>query len=139
MTTSGGAPLQRAAPPPEPVSVPQIVERERLYCLSPVRWREGSQVRCSPRYSFVELPAALVEQAINANHVDRPGTERCRRMIEGFGVVNGPADPRQCVDLDALDQQVAEPARGLPRTSLPPGFEERIGPARQMEIQVNRT
>jgi hypothetical protein len=134
--TMDGAPIHRAPPTAAPVSVPQIVERERLYCLSPVRWLEGSQVRCSPRYSFVELPVALIEQAINANHVDRPGTERCRRMIEGFGVVNGPGDPLQSIDLDTLNAAAEQPAK---RTLLPPGFEERVGPTRTMEIQVSRT
>ena len=30
-----------------------VGERERVYALAPVRWREGEQVMCSPRYGFV--------------------------------------------------------------------------------------
>jgi hypothetical protein len=113
---------------PEPAPV---IPRERVYCLAPVSWREGSQVRCSPRYSFVELPATLVEQALTANLIDRPGTERCERIVAAFGSVHGSASPDQCILLDAPPEPAAR--------TLPPGFEERRGEPRTMEISVNRT
>jgi hypothetical protein len=132
---AGTEPVGRPAPPlPEPAPAP-VIPRERVYCLAPVSWREGSQVRCSPRYSFVELPSALVEQALTANLIDRLGTERCERMVAAFGVINGPASPDQCILLDA-PPAAEQPA---PHTTLPPGvIEERRGEPRTMEISVNR-
>jgi hypothetical protein len=118
---SGQAQLHRpATPAPEPEPVVQI-ERERVYALAPIRWRESDQVRCCPRFGYADLPVDLIERAIDANLVDRLDSPRTRKMIEGFGICNGPADPSQSVDLDTLLDQPA--VEEQPSTS----FVEKVG------------
>jgi hypothetical protein len=129
---SGSSPVHRPAPPPaEPAPEPApSIERERVYCLAPVRWRESDQIMCSPRFGFASLPVSLLQRALDANLVDRIDTPRTKKMIEGFGVINGPADPSQCIDLDRID---ALPAEGQPRTS----FVEKVGQPRQILVDAN--
>jgi hypothetical protein len=130
---SGSAPLHRPAPPaPMPEPVPEI-ERLRIYTLANLKWCERGQVMTAPRYAWATPPRAVSETAIARNLADLPGHERTERLIAGFGVHNGPVPGDMCVDLDHIDA----PAEQQPR-ALPPGFQERIGPVRQMQISVNR-
>jgi hypothetical protein len=132
---NGNVPGVRPAPqPPEPErAVP--VERERIYTLANIAWCEGSQVMTAPKYSWASPPKHIAERACRRNLADRPEAERIERLLAGFGAIHGPVPADMCINLDTIDQPAAEPAE----RTLPPGFQERVGPARVMEIAVNRT
>lgn len=131
---SGQEPLCRPTPPvPEPPPAP-VIDRMRVYALAPIRLREKDQTLCAPRYGWALPPRQLAERAIAAGLVDLPGTARVEQMVAGFGVDNGPADPACCTDLDALGREQEE----APTSMLPAGAVERIGPSRQILIDVER-
>jgi len=55
-TRAGNANItHRAAPEPEQPA-PAEIERQLIYTLSPLRWREGSEVRRVPAFALVGLP-----------------------------------------------------------------------------------
>lgn len=128
---SGARPLARP-PVLQPESEPApAVERQRIFCLSPIRWHEGQQVICAPRFGWATPPRQIAERAVSANLADWPDAPRTQQLISGFGIDNGPADPAFCVDLDTLD-------RKREAQTLPPDVSERTGPARMLEVSVNR-
>jgi hypothetical protein len=132
-----GAPLHRPAPAPAPEPPAPQIERQRIYFRTPAKWMEGAQTMMAARYSFADPPKSVAELALARGLASLPDAEITKRVIESFGVANGPADAAQCIDLDAIDAPAAEqPAEGLPRT--PPMFEERIGEPRQMLVDANR-
>jgi hypothetical protein len=134
-TASGSEPLRRAPPPaPKTVELPQI-ERTEIYALAPLRWTERGQTLTCPRYGMARLPADIAARAITANLADTIGSPRAKKLQESFGLIHGPCMADDCTDLDPEAPAAQQPQR--PR--LPPGFKETIGPARMMEIAVNRT
>jgi hypothetical protein len=105
-TRAGNANITlRATPEPEQSSPPEI-ERQLIYTLSPLLWREGSEVRRVSAFALVELPKMLLLAALRHQHVDYLNARRVQTLmhVHGSGGSNGdPAegDP-QLIDLDAL-------------------------------------
>ena len=94
-----------AAPEPEQSPLPEI-ERQLMYTLNPLLWREGSEVRKVAAFAMVGLPKALLPVALRHQHVDYLNARRVQTLmhVHGSGEANGepaPDDP-QLVDLDAL-------------------------------------
>lgn len=94
-----------AAPEPEQSPLPEI-ERQLMYTLNPLLWREGSEVRKVAAFAMVGLPKALLPVALRHQHVDYLNARRVQTLmhVHGSGEANGepaPNDP-QLVDLDAL-------------------------------------
>ena len=94
------APLEPEQPPP-----PEI-ERQLIYTLNPLLWREGSEVRRVPAFALVGLPRHLLPVALSHQHVDYMNARRVQTLmhVHGSGQLAGdlnPDDP-QLVDLDAL-------------------------------------
>jgi hypothetical protein len=86
-------------PPPE-------IERQLIYTLSPLLWREGSEVRRVPAFALVELPKMLLPAALRHQHVDYLNARRVQTLMHvhgsgGFDSEPPEGDP-QLVDLDAL-------------------------------------
>jgi hypothetical protein len=97
--TFGATPEPAQPPPPE-------IERQLIYTLSPLRWREGEEVRRVPAFALVELPKTLLLAALRHQHVDYLNARRVQTLIhvhgsEGF-TSYPPQDDPQLVDLDAL-------------------------------------
>jgi hypothetical protein len=96
--------LDATAAPEQPPS-PEI-ERQLIYTLNPLLWREGSEVRKVPAFAVVELPKMLLPVALRHQHVDYLNARRVQTLmhIHGSGEFNGDPDPDdpQLVDLDAL-------------------------------------
>jgi hypothetical protein len=123
------------APVPQPEPEPAI-ERTEIYALQNLRWLEGSRVVTVGRYGVAAMPSQLVEAACRRNLATPRTSEHARAVIASFGVIHSAPPPADmCIDVGALDQTAGEPA---PRTTLPPGFEERRGPARELQISVSR-
>src|SRR5665647_3033859 len=94
-----------AAPEPEQPPSPEI-ERQLIYTLNPLLWREAGEVRRVPAFALVGLPKGLLPVALRHQHVDHLNARRVQTLmhVHGSGRVDGeisPDDP-QLVDLDAL-------------------------------------
>jgi hypothetical protein len=91
----------------EPEQLPtQEIDRQLIYTLNPLLWREGGEVHRAPAFALVELPKMLLPVALRHQHVDYLNARRVQTLIhihgsEGFHGEPRPDDP-QLVDLDAL-------------------------------------
>jgi hypothetical protein len=105
-TRAGNANIALPAPPElEQPPTPEI-ERQLIYTLNPLLWREGSEVRRVPAFAVVGLPKMLLPVALRHQHVDYLNARRVQTLMhvhgsEGFASDPGQDDP-QFVDLDAL-------------------------------------
>jgi hypothetical protein len=104
-----GAPAEPEQPPsPE-------IERQLIYALSPLLWREGGEVRSVPAFVLVGLPKGLLPVALRHQHVDHLNARRVQTLmhVHGGGRFDGNIDPGdpQLVDLDALVAGETERAR----------------------------
>jgi hypothetical protein len=104
-----GAPAEPEQPPP-----PEI-ERQLIYTLNPLLWREGGEVRSVPAFVLVGLPKGLLPVALRHQHVDHLNARRVQTLmhVHGGGRFDGNIDPGdpQLVDLDALAAGETEGAR----------------------------
>jgi len=87
--------------------VPQIaIERQMIYTLNPLLWREGSEVKTAPAFAMVRLPKALLPLALRHQHVDYVNARRVQTLMHVHGSGDGKAEPAaddpQLIDLDAL-------------------------------------
>jgi hypothetical protein len=84
----------------------QEIERQMIYTLNPLTWREGDEVRRVPAFARVGLPKALLPVALRHQHVDHLNARRVQTLmhVHGSGGASGDlaADDPQVVDLDAL-------------------------------------
>jgi hypothetical protein len=114
-TRAGNANItHRAAPEPEQPA-PAEIERQLIYTLSPLRWREGSEVRRVPAFALVGLPKTLLPVALRHQHVDHLNARRVQTLIHVHGSTGVNSDPDQddpqLVDLDALAAEETESAQ----------------------------
>ncbi len=105
-TRAGNANVPLLAPPVTEAPRPPEIERQSIYTLSALLWREGSVVRKAPAFAPVELPRALLPVALRHQHVDHLNARRVQTLMHVHGSdgieKNGEPDEAQCVDLDAL-------------------------------------
>ena len=82
------------------------IERQLIYTLHPLLWREGDEVRRVPAFALVGLPKALLPIALQHQHVDHLNARRVQTLmhLHGSAGLNGEPeqDDPQLVDLDAL-------------------------------------
>jgi hypothetical protein len=105
-TRAGNANIALLAPPeikqlpaPEP-------DRQMVYTLNPLTWREGEEPRRAAAFTMVALPKGLLPAALQHQHVDYLNARRVQTLMHVHGsgqlqVEPGPDDPA-LVDLDAL-------------------------------------
>jgi hypothetical protein len=100
------APLEPERPPP-----PEI-ERQLIYTLNPLLWREGSEVRRVPAFALVGLPKMLLPVALRHQHVDYLNARRVQTLMHVHGSGRSDSDPHQddpqVIDLDALAAEEKE-------------------------------
>jgi hypothetical protein len=114
-TRAGNANIASRAPPEPEQPPPPEIERQLIYTLNPLLWREGSEVRRVPAFALVGLPKILLPVALRHQHVDYLGARRVQTLmhVHGSGELNSdphPDDP-QLVDLDALAAEEQESAQ----------------------------
>ena len=114
-TRAGNANIALLAPPaPKQLLAPEI-ERQLIYTLSPLLWREGSEVRRVPAFALVGLPKTLLLVAMRHQHVDYLNARRVQTLIHVHGSAGVHSDPDQddpqLVDLDALAAEENESAQ----------------------------
>jgi hypothetical protein len=106
---SSGAPEPEQQPP-----FPEI-ERQLIYTLNPLSWREGSEVRRVPAFVLVGLPRHLLQAALSHQHVDYMNARRVQTLMRVHGSGQSPGelnpDDPQLVDLDALAASGHESAK----------------------------
>jgi hypothetical protein len=104
----------RALPEPEQLPPPEI-ERQLIYTLNPLLWREGSEVRRVPAFAVVGLPKMLLPAALRHQHVEYLNARRVQTLMhvhDGGGFNSDPdQDDPQLVDLDALAAEEKESAQ----------------------------
>ena len=103
-------------PPPEPEQpVPPEIERQLIYTLNPLLWREGSEVRRVAAFALVGLPKILLPVALRHQHVDYLNARRVQTLMHVHGSGRFQSDPHhddpQLVDLDALAAEEKESAQ----------------------------
>jgi hypothetical protein len=110
-TRVGNANVALLAPPePEQAPLPEI-ERQLVYTLNPLLWREGSDVRRVPAFAMVGLPKSVLPVALRHQHVDYLNARRVQTLMQVHGSGRFHSDPHpddphpddpQLVDLDAV-------------------------------------
>jgi hypothetical protein len=94
-----------AAVESEQPPLPEI-ERQLIYTLNPLRWREGSEVRRVAAFALIGLPKALLSVALRHQHVDHLNARRVQTLMHVHGSGRPDSDLQdddpQLVDLDAL-------------------------------------
>lgn len=94
-----------ASSEPEQRPAPEI-ERQSIYTLSPLTWREGGEVRKVPAFTLVGLPRNLLPVALRHQHVDYLNARRVLTLMQVHGSErrdgDSVAEGVQFVDLDAL-------------------------------------
>jgi len=94
-----------AAPEPAQPPLPEI-DRQLIYTLNPLLWREGSEVRRVPAFALVGLPKVLLPVALSHQHVEYMNARRVQTLMQVHGSAQLPGDLNpddpQLVDLDAL-------------------------------------
>ncbi len=114
--TRAGNANASAEVPAEAVHVPPpVIERQMIYTLNPLLWREGSDVKTAPAFALVGLPKTLLALALRHQHVDFLNARRVQTLMHVHGSgekkTAPSADDPSLVDLDALaaeGQQNAE-------------------------------
>src|ERR1700738_3321417 len=105
-TRAGNANIAFRAPlEPERPPSPEI-ERQLIYTLNPLLWREGSEVHRAPAFALVGLPKMLLPVALRHQHVDYLNARRVQTLMHVHGSGRSDSDPHQddpqVVDLDAI-------------------------------------
>jgi hypothetical protein len=105
-TRAGNANIADPAAPVSEQPPSTEVERQLIYTLHPLLWREDGEERRVAAFALVGLPKALLPAALRHHHVDYLNARRVQTLmhIHGSAGVQGdlPADDPQIVDLDAL-------------------------------------
>jgi hypothetical protein len=83
------------------------IDRQLIYTLSALRWREGTEIRRAPAFVLVELPKILLPVALRHQLVDHLNARRVQTLVhvhgsEGAAQSEPYPDDLQFVDLDAL-------------------------------------
>jgi hypothetical protein len=117
-TRAGNANVALLAPPeikqlPSPES-----DRQMVYTLSPLTWREGEETRRVAAFTMVALPKALLQAALQHQHVDYLNARRVQTLMHVHGSgqlqVEPTAGDPALIDLDAL----AADAQPTPRADV---------------------
>ena len=111
----GNANIALRAPPEPEQSQPPEIERQLIYTLNPLLWREGSEVRRVPAFVLVGLPKTLLLVALRHQHVDYLNARRVQTLMRVHGSGQFHSDPDYddplLVDLDALAAEEKESAQ----------------------------
>src|SRR5579864_5568372 len=95
-----GGPAEFEQPPT------QEIDRQLIYTLNTLLWREGGEVRRAPAFALVELPKVLLPVALRHQHVDYLNARRVQTLIHIHGSDGAHGEPApddsQPIDLDML-------------------------------------
>jgi hypothetical protein len=105
-TRAGNVNIADLAPSESEQAPSAEIERQLIYTLHPLLWREGSETRRAPAFAMVGLPKVLLPAALKHQHVDYLNARRVQTLMHLHGCERPHSDPEhddpQLVDLDAL-------------------------------------
>ena len=105
-TRAGNANIADPATPESEQLPSTEVERQLIYTLHPLLWREGGEERRVAAFALVGLPKSLLPAALRHHHVDYLNARRVQTLMHLHGSAglqsDLPNDDPQIVDLDAL-------------------------------------
>ncbi|WP_316232749.1 hypothetical protein [Bradyrhizobium sp. SZCCHNPS2010] len=105
-TRVGNANVALLAPPETKELPPPESDRQMVYTLSPLSWREGEEVRRVAAFTMAALPKTLLTAALQHQHVDYLNARRVQTLMHVHGSGQQQAEPGAddpaLVDLDAL-------------------------------------
>jgi hypothetical protein len=105
-TRAGNANIALLSPPEADQLQHPEIERQLIYTLNPLLWREGGELCKAPAFVLVELPKVLLPVALRHQHVDYLNARRVQTLmhVHGNAGVNSESalDEALLVDLDAL-------------------------------------
>jgi len=108
-TRAGNVNISLGAPSESEQRPAPEIDRQSIYTLSPLLWREGSEVRQVPAFTLVGLPKNLLPVALRHQHVDYLNARRVQTLMQVHGSErrdgDSPTDGVQFVDLDALAEE----------------------------------
>jgi len=114
-TRAGNANTAFSATPTPEQSPASEIERQLIYTLNPLLWREASEVCRVPAFALVGLPKMLLPVALRHQHVDYLNARRVQTLMHVHGSGRFHSDPDQddpqLVDLDALVAEERERAQ----------------------------
>ena len=107
-TRAGNSNAASASSQPEPPPPPEI-ERETVYSLDPLLWRENGKVCRVRAFAQVGLPKTLLPVALRHQHVDYLRAQRVQSLMQVYGSgqshIAPAVDDSRLVDLDDLVAQ----------------------------------
>ncbi len=105
-TRAGNANIASLAASVSEQPPPAEIERQMIYTLHPLLWREGSETRRVPAFAMVALPILLLPIALQHHHVDYLNARRVQTLMHLHGSEEPHGEPGHddplLVDLDAL-------------------------------------
>jgi hypothetical protein len=105
-TRAGNANVTSTAPAEAEQASPVQIERQMIYTLNPLLWREGSEVKTAPAFAMVRLPKALLPLALRHQHADYLNARRVQTLMHVHGSGETKSEPASddpsLIDLDAL-------------------------------------
>jgi hypothetical protein len=114
-TRAGNANVAVSAVPAPEQAPSADIDRQLIYTLNPLLWREAGEVRRVPAFALVGLPKDLLPVALRHQHVDHLNARRVQTLmhVHGSGRSDGEvsADDPHLVDLDALASDETERAQ----------------------------
>jgi hypothetical protein len=112
---AGNANIAVSAPSDTEQTASDGIERQMIYTLHPLRWREGSETRRISAFAMVGLPKTLLPVALQHHHVDYLNARRVQTLMHLHGSGEPHADPLPddslLVDLDALEAEENQGAK----------------------------
>jgi hypothetical protein len=113
-TRAGNANIALLAPPETKQLPPPEPDRQMVYTLSPLTWREGDEARRVAAFTMVALPKALLQPALQHQHVDYLNARRVQTLMHVHGSgqlqVEPMAEDPTLIDLDALAADAQQPS-----------------------------
>ncbi|MGJ5179111.1 hypothetical protein ACQR16_12525 [Bradyrhizobium oligotrophicum] len=102
--------------PPEVRQLPAPeTDRQMIYTLNPLTWREGEEVKRVAAFTMTALPKALLPLALSHQHVDYLNARRVQTLMHVHGSGQQQSEPQPddpaLVDLDALGMPAEESPR----------------------------
>jgi hypothetical protein len=105
-TRAGNANMADPAPSLAEQPSPAEIERQMIYTLHPLLWREGGETRRVAAFAMVRLPKHLLPVALRHHHVDYLNARRVQTLMHLHGSDEPHGEPAHddplLVDLDAL-------------------------------------
>ena len=133
-TRVGNANEAQVAPEPVPAPAPET-ERQLIYTLNPLSWREGGELRSVAAFTVVGLPKPLLAVALRHQHVDYINARRVQTLMHVHGNGQGAAMPLRATCRRSISMCSPRPSRRAPAPTWREGVDPHGEEARQRRLE----